>query len=183
MFFATASDFRRWLERHHRSAPELLVGYYKVGSGRPSMTWSESVDQALCFGWIDGIRRRRDEESYTIRFTPRRPGSIWSTVNLRKMVELEKAGLVHPEGQAAFGRRIESRSEVYAYENRHQATLDPSFEAQFKRAKPAWAFWQAQPPGYRKLIVFWIMSAKQDATRNKRMARLIKESAAGRRLR
>lgn len=147
------------------------------------MTWSESVDQALCFGWIDGIRRRHREDSYTIRFTPRRPGSIWSTINLKKMAELAKAGLVHPMGKAAFERRLESRSEIYAYEHRGQIVLEAKLEARFKRAKRAWTFWQAQPAGYRKIIVFWVMSAKLEETRNKRLARLIEASAAGRRLR
>lgn len=181
-FFPTPASFRAWLERHHETAAELLVGFYRVDAGRPSMTWPESVDQALCFGWIDGVRKRRDDRSYTIRFTPRRPGSNWSAVNIAKIAELERQDLMRPAGRAAFARRTAAKSQIYAYEQRHEATLDPRHLARFESKRRAWAFFQVQPPSYRQTCIYWVATAKTEATRLRRLDRLIEASAAGRRL-
>jgi uncharacterized protein YdeI (YjbR/CyaY-like superfamily) len=178
-FFATPADFHAWLAANHDKATELLVGFYKVGSGRPSMTWPESVDQALCYGWIDGIRRRVDDESYTIRFTPRRRGSTWSLVNTRRALELIEQGLMQPAGLAAFEARDAARTAEYSYENRPQG-LDAPYEAQFHGSPAAWAYWEAQPAHYRRGAAHWVMSAKREETRQKRLATLIEDSAAGR---
>ena len=177
-FFATPADFRAWLEANYATAGELLVGYYKVGSGRPSMTWPQSVDQALCFGWIDGIRRRIDDESYSIRFTPRRPGSNWSLVNVRRAMELSEQGLMTPAGLAAFEAREAGASE-YSYETRPDALPD-EYEALLRENSAAWAYWQNQPAHYRRGTVHWVMSAKREETRRKRLATLVEDSAAGR---
>lgn len=182
MFFETAALFRRWLRANGATAEELVVGFHKVGSGRPSLTWPESVDEALAFGWIDGVRKRIDEHSYQIRFTPRRPGSIWSAVNIAKVEALEAAGRMTAAGRAAFARRTEARSAIYAYEQRHTLELAPEVTKQFKKNTKAWRFFEATPPSYRKLMTFWIMSARQPATRERRVARLIAASAEGRRL-
>jgi uncharacterized protein YdeI (YjbR/CyaY-like superfamily) len=182
IFFATPADFRAWLEAHHADTPELLVGFYKKGSGKPSITWPESVDEALCFGWIDGVRRSLDADSYTIRFTPRRPRSTWSAVNIKRVAELTEMGRMRPAGLKAFESRTEDNSGIYAYEQRENAALDPAQEEEFQANPTAWAFWQAQPPGYRKTATWWVVSAKQEATRRKRLATLIADSAAGRRL-
>ena len=148
-FFKNQTDFRKWLAKNHDKATELLVGFYKVGSGKPSMTWPESVDQALCFGWIDGVRRRIDDESYSIRFTPRKPTSIWSAVNIKKVEELIKSGQMQPAGLAAFEKRTEHRSRIYAYENA-PARLSPEFEKLFRANKKAWAFFTTQTPSTKK---------------------------------
>lgn len=175
IFFANQIDFRNWLEKYHDKETELLVGFYKVGTGKPSMTWSQSVDEALCFGWIDGVRKSIDKDSYCIRFTPRRPKSVWSAVNIKKVEELTKLGLMQPAGIAAFAKREESKSRIYAYENEPQQ-LPADFEKLFAANKKAWAFFQKQAPYYRKLATKWVMSAKQEATRESRLARLIFES-------
>lgn len=175
-FFPTPADFRRWLEAHHATEKELLVGFYKTGSGKPSITWPESVDQALCFGWIDGIRKRVDDESYTIRFTPRKPTSTWSAVNIKRIEELTKLGLMTPAGLKAFEARQENKSGIYSYEQR-TATLPPEYEKVLKKNKAAWKFFQAQPASYRKAAMWWIVSAKQEATRLKRLDQLIDLSA------
>ncbi len=180
-FFPTQTDFRQWLEANHERETELLVGFYKVGSGKPSMNWSESVDQALCFGWIDGIRRSVDAESYSIRFTPRKPKSVWSAVNIKKIEELTKQGLMKPAGIAAFAKREESRSGIYAYENKPEKLPD-EFEKQFRANEKAWNFFEKQPNGYRKTMFYWVMSAKQEATRLSRLQRLIDESGNERRM-
>lgn len=180
-FFPTQTDFRKWLKENHERETELLVGFYKVGSGKPSMTWSESVDQALCFGWIDGVRRSIDAESYSIRFTPRRSKSVWSAINIKKVEELTKQGLMKPAGLAAFAKRDENKSRIYAYE-RESAKLSAEFEKQFKANKKAWEFFQNQAPSYRKAIIHWITSAKQEATRQSRFEKLLKESENSRRL-
>lgn len=180
-FFPSPSEFREWLEEHHETAEELQVGYRKKGSGLPSMTWPESVAEALCFGWIDGIRKRVDELSYTIRFTPRRPGSIWSAVNIKLAQELIEQGRMRPEGLRAFQARKENKSGIYAYEQR-SGTLDKPYEDKLKRNKAAWDFFQAQPPSYRKVAVWWVVSAKKEETRLKRLEKLIEESAQGRRI-
>ncbi|HEX8268606.1 MAG TPA: YdeI/OmpD-associated family protein [Flavobacterium sp.] len=180
-FFETQYDFRKWLEENHTSEKELLVGYYKVGSGRPSMTWPESVDQALCFGWIDGIRRSVDEQSYSIRFTPRKPSSIWSSVNIRKIEELTKAGLMQPAGIAAYEKKTEKNSSIYAYESEGKS-LSVEFEKRFQQNQIAWEFFNKQAPSYRKRMVHWVVSAKQEATRESRLQKLISESEAGKRV-
>lgn len=181
-FFKTPADFRRWLKKHHETADELLVGFYRKGSGRPSITWPESVDEALSFGWIDGVRRSLDEESYVIRFTPRRAGSNWSLINIRKAEALIREGRMAPAGIAAFEARKPEKCGVYSFEQREHAKLDRKAETKFKANKAAWKFFQSQPPGYRKVAVFWVMSAKREETRAKRLQTLIDDSAAGRRI-
>ncbi|MGH7474911.1 MAG: YdeI/OmpD-associated family protein [Longimicrobiales bacterium] len=180
-FFATPAAFRRWLMRHHDSAQELWVGFYKKGSGKPSITWPEAVDQALCFGWIDGVRKSLGEDSYVTRFTPRRPGSLWSAVNTNRAQALIVAGLMHEAGLKAFASRAEKRSKQYSFEREHVA-LSEEQEAQFRARPRAWTFFQAQPPGYRKTAMWWVIGAKRDATRQKRLATLIADSEAGRRI-
>ena len=175
-FFSTPADFRRWLQAHHATEKELLVGFYKTGSGKPSITWPESVDQALCFGWIDGIRKRVDDESYTIRFTPRKPTSTWSAVNIKRVEELTQLGLMTPAGLKAFEARRENRSGIYSYEQR-TAELPPAYDQVLKANRAAWTFFQAQPASYRKAAMWWIVSAKQEATRFKRLEQLIDLSA------
>lgn len=172
IFFSEQAEFRKWLEKNHDKEDELLVGFYKVGSGKPSMTWSQSVDEALCFGWIDGVRKSIDEDSYCIRFTPRKPKSIWSAVNIKKVDELTKQGLMKPSGLAAFARREESKSAIYAYEQ-EQVKLSDNFEKQFKANKKAWAFFESQAPWYKKREINKVMSAKQEATRQSRLDQLI----------
>jgi uncharacterized protein YdeI (YjbR/CyaY-like superfamily) len=178
-YFGSPAEFRRWLARHHASARELLVGFHKVGSGTPSMTWPESVDEALCVGWIDGVRRRVDDQRYTIRFTPRRPGSIWSAVNIARVAVLEEAGRMKAAGRKAFSSRAEGKSRIYAYEQA-SAELSAAYAKIIRRNKAAWAFLQSRAPWYRKKVSYWVMSAKQEATRERRLARLIELSAAGR---
>jgi uncharacterized protein YdeI (YjbR/CyaY-like superfamily) len=177
-FFAKQSDFRKWLQKNHKKETELLVGFYKVGSGKPSMTWSQSVDEALCFGWIDGIRKSIDEESYQIRFSQRRPSSIWSAINIKKIEALKKQGLMQPAGLAIFEKRTESKSRVYSFE-KDAVELPENFKKQFKANKRAWDYFQALAPSYRKISTHWVMSAKQETTRLKRLNQLISESAAG----
>lgn len=182
-FFATPADFRKWLLANHARAPELWVGYRKKGSGQPSITWPESVDEALCVGWIDGIRKRLDDESYTIRFTPRKPQSIWSAVNIARVAELTRGGRMQPAGLAAFERRSEEKSAIYSYEQRKAAAFDEAHERQFRQNAAAWEFFQAQPPWYRRTATYLVVSAKKEETRQKRLADLIAASAAGRRIR
>ena len=174
-FFPTQTDFRRWLEENHATETEIIVGYYKVSSGKSGMTWSESVDEALCFGWIDGVRRKVDEESYSNRFTPRRPNSNWSAVNIAKVAELTAKGLIKPAGIAAFAKRKEEKSAIYAYENELKKFSD-EFEKQFKLHESAWNFFEKQANWYKKQMINWVMTAKQDATRQRRLAKLIVES-------
>jgi uncharacterized protein YdeI (YjbR/CyaY-like superfamily) len=182
IFFPTPADFRAWLEQNHDTAQELFVGFYRKASGKPTMTWSEAVDQALCFGWIDGVRHSLDAESYTNRFTPRRPGSNWSAVNIRKVEELTKAGLMQPAGLAAFAWRKEAKSSVYSYEQRYEARLTPEQEQELRAHPEAWEFFQSQPPSYRQTAIWWVVSAKREETRARRLATLIEDSANGRRL-
>jgi uncharacterized protein YdeI (YjbR/CyaY-like superfamily) len=181
-FFATAEDFRAWLEQHHASTTEVVVGFHKKQTGRPSMTWTESVRAALCFGWIDGIRRSLGDDSYTIRFTPRNPGSNWSSLNVLHVEELIREGRMAPAGLAAFEARRPERTGVYAFEQRHSARLEPAQEKQFRANSAAWEFFQQQPPSYRHTAVYWVVSAKREETRSRRLAQLIEDSAAGRRL-
>ena len=180
-FFAKPEEFRRWLKRNHETADELLVGYWKKGSGKPSMTWPQSVDEALSFGWIDGVRRRIDDESYSIRFTPRRRGSIWSAVNIKRVAELKKLGRMSPAGLRAFEARDEKKSAIYSYENRPRE-LAPEYETRFRANKKAWQYWSTQPPGYRRQLTYWVMEAKKEETRERRLAQLIDDSAHGRRI-
>jgi uncharacterized protein YdeI (YjbR/CyaY-like superfamily) len=181
-FFKTAGDFRTWLRAHHQTADELWVGYYKKGSGRASITWPESVDEALCVGWIDGIRKRVDEHSYTIRFTPRRTGSIWSAVNIARVAALTAEKRMRPAGLAAFAKRKEYKSGSYSYEQRRDALEEP-YAAMVRKDRAAWQFFQAQPPYYRKMIGWWIVSAKREDTRLARVAKLIDACVRGERLR
>lgn len=182
-FFKTPADFRRWLTKNHKTEQELLVGFYKKGSGKASITWPESVDQALCFGWIDGIRRSIDEESYSIRFTPRRPKSIWSSVNIKKIAELTEKGLMLPEGLAAYERKQDHSSEIYSFEqDKKNIKLPAPFEKQFRNNSAAWTFFQSAPPSYRHPAIWWVISAKQEATRQRRMKTLIEDSEAGLRI-
>jgi uncharacterized protein YdeI (YjbR/CyaY-like superfamily) len=180
-FFPTQEDFRKWLEENHEKATELLVGFYKIGSGKPSMSWSESVDQAICFGWIDGVRRKVDEESYSIRFTPRKANSVWSAVNIEKVRVLTEKGLMMPAGIAAFEKRKEDKSRIYAYESERKE-FSEEFEKQFKKNKKAWEFFESQANWYKKQMIHWVMSAKQEATRARRIEKLISESEAGKRV-
>jgi uncharacterized protein YdeI (YjbR/CyaY-like superfamily) len=182
-FFAAPSEFRAWLEEHHAAESELLVGFYKKGSGRPSMTWPESVDEALCFGWIDGVRRSLGDEAYTIRFTPRKRRSIWSVVNVRRARELIEEGRMRPAGLAAFEARTEERSGVYSFEQKDQVAFDAAQAGRFQADAKAWEFFQAQPPWYRRTATWWVISAKKEETRAKRLATLIEDSAAGRPIR
>lgn len=175
IFFKAQDDFRKWLESHHEKETELIVGFYKVASGKPSMSWSQSVDQALCFGWIDGVRKSIDKESYCIRFTPRRKTSNWSAVNIKKIENLTKAGLMKPAGIKAFGLRKENKSEIYSDKN-DTPILDSNYEIQFRENKRAWDFFMNQAPSYRKAVMLWIMSAGQEKTRKSRLAKTIKES-------
>lgn len=181
-FFATAADFRAWLEKHHESASELVVGFRKVGSGMASMTWSESVDEALCFGWIDGVRRRIDDTSYSIRFTPRRRGSNWSAVNLEKVKSLIAEGRMRPAGLRAYESRDEKKCEVYSFERERPAELERTELLVFRKNKPAWAYFQSTPPGYRKTILHWIVSAKRPETRSRRFAQLVQACSEQRRI-
>ena len=183
IFFAAPAEFRVWFEAHHDTHQEVVVGFYKKDSGKPSITWPESVDEALCFGWIDGVRRSLDEISYCIRFTPRKPRSIWSNVNIKRAEELIALGRMQLAGLKAFEQRTEARSRVYAYEQRQTAQLDEEAERQFRANTAAWDFFQAQPPSYRRAALWWVISAKQEATRLKRLATLIEDSAQGRTIR
>jgi uncharacterized protein YdeI (YjbR/CyaY-like superfamily) len=180
-FFPTPSAFRKWLAANHAKSKELWVGFYKKDSGKPSITWPESVDEALCFGWIDGIRKRIDEESYVIRFSPRKPTSIWSAVNIRNAEKLKKEKRMQPAGLKAYAARKEYRSGIYSYEQRSAELVEP-YASKLTRNKAAWQFLQSQPPGYRKMMNWYVVSAKQEETRLKRLEKLIEASAKGQRL-
>ena len=182
-FFRTAAHFRRWLQAHAHKSAELVVGYYKVGSGQPSMGWPDSVDEALCFGWIDGVRKRIDEASYQIRFTPRKTTSIWSAINIAKYEQLVAAGRMTEAGTKAFGHRTPERSVVYAYEQETTAELSADELRTFKRSAEAWQFFERSPPGYRKQLLHWVVRAKRPETRASRLHTLIEACAAGKRLR
>lgn len=180
-FFKTPAEWGKWLKNYHGSATELWVGFYKKDSGKPSITWPESVDEALCFGWIDGIRKRIDGVSYKIRFTPRRQRSIWSAVNIKRVAELQKDKRMQPAGLKAFAAHTENRSGIYSYEQR-SPELPAEYAAKFQKSKAAWKFFGEQPPSYRKAVNWWVLSAKKEETRLKRLSELIQHSAAGRRL-
>jgi uncharacterized protein YdeI (YjbR/CyaY-like superfamily) len=179
LFFATPADFRAWLEKNHSTHHELSVGFYKRDSGRPSITWPESVDAALCYGWIDGVRNSIDAMSYRIRFTPRKATSTWSAINVKRVAELTKLGLMHSAGIKAFEARRGDKTGIYAYEQRKTAMLPPAYQKQFRANKKAWAFFQSQPPWYKRTATYRVTSAKQEATRQKRLAELIRDSEAG----
>lgn len=180
-FFSTPSEFRKWLEKNHDSASELLVGFHKKDSGKKSVTYAEALDEALCFGWIDGVRKGMNETSYTIRFTPRKPRSIWSNVNVRHVERLKKEGRMHSAGLEAFEKRDPKRTGIYAFETRPQ-TLSPAYEKKFRQNNKAWKFFEAQPPYYKKLMIFRIMSGKKEETRLRRLEQLIEYSEKGVRL-
>jgi uncharacterized protein YdeI (YjbR/CyaY-like superfamily) len=180
-FFRTPTDFRAWLAEHHASEAELLVGFFKKRSGEPSITWPESVDEALCFGWIDGVRKRVDERSYTIRFTPRKPGSIWSDVNVTRARALIEEGRMQPAGLTAFEARREGKSGIYSYEQRNVELAEP-YARLLKEDEAGWRFFEAQPASYRKAVSWWIMGAKKEETRLKRLGKLAEHSARGQRL-
>ena len=181
-FFGTASAFRSWLEQHHATAAELYVGFHRKESGLGGLTKAEAIDEALCFGWIDGIIHRIDAQSYCHRFTPRRPGSNWSNVNLAHVRRLQLAGKMHPAGLAAHAARQAEKTGVYSFENRQTAKLPPVMLRQFKTAQKAWTFFRSQAPSYQRMAAHWVISARQPATRENRLVKLIKASAAGRRV-
>ncbi|MGC2109477.1 MAG: YdeI/OmpD-associated family protein [Candidatus Korobacteraceae bacterium] len=180
-FFPSPSEFRKWLEKNHAEARELLLGFHRKDSGKPSITYPEALDQALCFGWIDGIRRRFDPSSYTIRFTPRKPGSIWSAVNTKRAGELMKQERMHAWGQKVFDERDQKKSELYSYE-RQNCKFEGALEKKFRANKKAWQFYQAQAPWYRRTCCWWVISARQEETRLRHLAQLIQDSAQGRRI-
>ncbi|MBL8345493.1 MAG: YdeI/OmpD-associated family protein [Rubrivivax sp.] len=181
-FFETAAEFRAWLRRHGGSAPELIVGFHKRDSGLPSMSWPESVDEALCFGWIDGVRASIDAQSYRIRFTPRRPTSTWSAINIARVKVLQIEGRMAPAGLEAFARRSEAKSRTYAYEQAQHAELSPAQRSEFRKHRKAWQFFEAQPTSYRHKAAWHVTSAKREETRQARLARLIEASANGQRI-
>jgi uncharacterized protein YdeI (YjbR/CyaY-like superfamily) len=181
-FFATAEEFAAWLEKHCANQTEFVVGYYKRASKRPSMTWAESVDAALCFGWIDGVRKRIDEHSYQIRFTPRKPTSTWSRINIDRARILRREGKMRETGLKAYSCRREDKSRIYSYEQQKTAALEGRDELRFRKSKAAWKFFEAQPPSYRQLVIWRILSAKRAETRERRLADLIKASQEQRRL-
>jgi uncharacterized protein YdeI (YjbR/CyaY-like superfamily) len=180
-YFTAPRQFQRWLEKHHATSTELLVGFYKVSTGKPSITYQEALDEALCFGWIDGIRKSIDEERYTIRFTPRQPSSNWSNVNIKRVQELMAEGRLKPAGLAAFEARTQGKSGVYSYENRPQR-LSAEYEKKFRANKQAWEYFQSQAPYYQRTACAWVMTAKKEETRLRRLAALIEDSAQGRKL-
>jgi uncharacterized protein YdeI (YjbR/CyaY-like superfamily) len=181
VFFRAPAELKKWFDANHASARELWVGYFKKGTGRPSVSWPESVDEALCVGWIDGIRKNLDEESYVIRFTPRRAGSIWSAINIRRVDALAREKRMRPSGLEAFAARRENKVGIYSYEQRPADLVEP-YRGIFRKNKKAWAYFEAQPPGYRKIATWWIVCAKKEETRRKRLKQLIALSAAARRL-
>jgi uncharacterized protein YdeI (YjbR/CyaY-like superfamily) len=182
IYFASPEEFRAWLDEHHGSETEVLVGYWKKATGKPSLTWSQAVDEALCFGWIDGVRRGVDDERHYQRFTPRKPRSTWSAVNIAKVEQLRSEGRMRPAGEAAFARRREDRSGTYSYEQRNDPVLEPEHEARFRADTAAWEYFMSTPPSYRRPALWWVTSAKRPETRERRLATLIEDSAAGRRL-
>ncbi|MFN7915493.1 MAG: YdeI/OmpD-associated family protein [Vicinamibacterales bacterium] len=181
VYFDSPAAFRRWLIAHHDTATELIVGFHKAHTGRPTLAWSESVDEALCVGWIDGVRRPVDSERYTIRFTPRRPRSIWSRINVEKVERLRREGRILPAGERAFAMKRPD-DPGYSFADRHHVAFEPADERRFRKNRKAWAFFEAQPPGYRRTAVFYVTSAKRPETREKRLLRLIEDSEAGLRI-
>ncbi len=180
LFFKSQAEYRSWLEKHHDKSAELWIGFWRKSTGKPSLTWEQVVDESLCFGWIDGIRKSIDADSFKQRVTPRRSTSIWSQINIRKIEELTAAGRMHQRGLDAFQTRDPKKT--YSWATFDRVPLGPAYIAQFKKNRKAWSFWEAQPPGYRKLAGWYVMSAKQEDTRQRRLAVVMKESAAGRRI-
>lgn len=180
LFFDESRAWREWLERNHQTARDLWVGFHKRSSGKPSITWPESVDVALCFGWIDGIRKSIDDASYKIRFTPRKARSTWSNVNIKRVQELSKRGLMHAAGLKAFEERDQARSGIYSFEQRKGAKLELAQQRQFKANKKAWSFFQSRPPWYQRTVIWWVISAKREETKLSRLATLIKDCERGR---
>jgi len=178
-YFPSPAAFRAWLDDNHATRTELLVGFHKKATGKPSLTWPESVDCALCYGWIDGRRQRVDDDRYTIRFTPRRPGSIWSNINVAKIATLRKAGLMRPAGETAFAARDHAKTGVYSFERAKAAELSPEDQQRFEANAKAWAYFSSRPPGYRRTAYHWVISAKKAETRAARLDTLIADSAAG----
>ena len=183
LFFATPNDFRNWLAENYDQHTELWVGYYKKSTKKASITWPESVDQALCYGWIDGIRKSVDEESYKIRFTPRRPNSVWSAVNLKKMKELIAEGLMEKPGLEIYEKRKAEKEQIYAYEQKQAAALPEAYEKLLKANEAAWAFFEKSAPYYKRQMTWWIISAKKKATQINRLNKLIEHSAEGKKVR
>ncbi len=181
-YFATPEAWRAWLEKNHATRTELLVGFYKTSTGKPSITWPQSVDEALCFGWIDGKRQSLGEEAYTIRFTPRKPTSIWSAINVAKVAELRAAGKMMPAGEAAFALRSDNKTAVYSFERFEEAKFSAAQQAEFESNKKAYTWYTQQAPSYQRVTRHWVTSAKQQATQDRRLAQLIADCAAGKRL-
>jgi uncharacterized protein YdeI (YjbR/CyaY-like superfamily) len=181
VYFSSPAELQNWFDANHASASELWVGYYKKGSGRPSVTWPESVDEALCVGWIDGLRKSLDGERYTIRFTPRKSGSIWSAINIRRVEALSREKRMQPAGLDAFARRLENKIGIYSYEKRPSGLVEP-YKGLLKKNAKAWKFFEAQPPSYKRAACWWVVSAKKEETRLERLKRLVAHSAAGRRI-
>jgi uncharacterized protein YdeI (YjbR/CyaY-like superfamily) len=179
IYFSSPDEFRAWLEEHHETETEVWVGYWKKATGKPSLVWSQAVDEALCFGWIDGVLRGIDDERHIQRFTPRKPASNWSAINIAKVERLRAEGRMRPAGEAAFARRRGDRSGIYSYEQRHNARLEPDEQARFEANAAAWEYFTSRPPSYRKPAVWWVVSAKKPETRERRLATLIEQSAAG----
>jgi uncharacterized protein YdeI (YjbR/CyaY-like superfamily) len=182
IFFPTPATFRKWLTKNHATCREQWIGFYRKASGRPSITWPESVDEALCVGWIDGLRKTIDAESYKIRFTPRKKESNWSSVNIARVKELTKQGRMQPAGLEAFARRKPEKSGIYAYENRKSAVLDKADERRFRSNRKAWEFFQRQPPSYRQNVIWALATAKKAETRQRKLEKLIAACEAGQRL-
>jgi uncharacterized protein YdeI (YjbR/CyaY-like superfamily) len=179
-YFESPAAFRAWLEDHHERETEVWVGYWKKATGKPSLVWSEAVDEALCFGWIDGVLRRVDGQRHVQRFTPRKPVSNWSAINIAKVEQLRAEGRMRPAGEAAFARRRDDKSGVYSYEQRKNPQLEPHEQAQLEADEAAWAYFSSRPPSYRRPAIWWVISAKKPETRARRLATLIEDSAAGR---
>jgi uncharacterized protein YdeI (YjbR/CyaY-like superfamily) len=179
IYFSSPDEFRAWLEEHHETETEVWVGYWKKATGKPSLVWSQAVDEALCFGWIDGVLRGIDDERHIQRFTPRKPASNWSAINVAKVERLRAEGRMRPAGEAAFARRRDDRSGIYSYEQRHEAQLEPDEQARFEANAAAWEYFTSRPPSYRKPALWWVVSAKKPETRERRLATLIEQSAAG----
>jgi uncharacterized protein YdeI (YjbR/CyaY-like superfamily) len=180
IYFESPADFRAWLEEHHETETEVWVGMWKKATGKPSLTWAEAVDEALCFGWIDGIAKRVDGERHKQRFTPRKPSSNWSAINIANVERLRAEGRMRPAGEAAFARRRDDKTAIYSYEQRKNPQLEPEEQAQLEANADAWAYFSARPPSYRKPAIWWVISAKKPETRARRLATLIADSAAGR---
>jgi uncharacterized protein YdeI (YjbR/CyaY-like superfamily) len=179
IFFESPQEFYDWLEEHHETEDEVYVGMFKKHTGMRAMSWSEAVDQALCFGWIDGRANAIDDDSYMQRFTPRRPGSNWSKINIAKVAKLTEEGRMRPAGLRAFEARTDAKSGVYSFEQRDKARLTVEYEERLRANPKAWEYWEKRPPGYRKTATFWVMSAKREETRERRLNQLIEDCASG----